>query len=226
MTHLHLRRASSLQTAFYTVSLWDYPNFEHLCHSDVKQISGRVANPVASPKPDVGIHFEVITKEGPIVIPLCFSNSLGEPHIHPGCLSHTHTNPHRHTQATMSPDLAKFTQLCFQELEFTLMLLQEKRGGKEKKKLEVCRWRGGKSSSPPRAVSIPYTEMTMLAINSAVSSSFVLCATYCYYYSQPTSAPSRALCHSTKRRASYPMRTWRSFRSVPKLVRKRDTPDS
>ncbi|KAK1899276.1 GTPase Era [Dissostichus eleginoides] len=38
----------------------DYPNFESSWRSDVKQISGRVANPVASPQPVIGIHFEVI----------------------------------------------------------------------------------------------------------------------------------------------------------------------
>lgn len=70
MTHLHLRRASSLQTASYTFNLLDYPNFERSCRSDVKQISGRVTNPVASPQPVVGIHFEVIIGEGLIVTPL------------------------------------------------------------------------------------------------------------------------------------------------------------
>lgn len=50
-----------------------------------------MANPVASPQPVVGIHFEVIIGEGLIVIPPCFSNSLGEPHIHPGCSARAHT---------------------------------------------------------------------------------------------------------------------------------------
>lgn len=225
MTHLHLRRASSLQTAFYTVSLWDYPNFEHLCHSDVKQISGRVANPVASPKPDVGIHFEVITQEGPIVIPLCFSNSLGEPHIHPGCLSHTHKPTQTHTGYNVTRSGQVYAAvLSGAGIHFDASA-REKRGERKEKAGSVQMKRRKEQQSPPRSFD-PYTEMTMLAINSAVSSSFVLCSTYCYYYSQPTSAPSRALCHSTERRASYPMRTWRSFRSVPKLVRKRDTPDS
>ncbi|KAF3860089.1 hypothetical protein F7725_000344 [Dissostichus mawsoni] len=40
--------------------LHHYPNFESSWRSDVKQISGRVANPVASPQPVIGIHFEVI----------------------------------------------------------------------------------------------------------------------------------------------------------------------
>ena len=66
VTHLHLRRVSSPQTASYTFSPFpfsffvDYPNFESSWRSDVKQISGRVANPVASPQPVIGIHFEVI----------------------------------------------------------------------------------------------------------------------------------------------------------------------
>ncbi len=140
VTHLHLRRASSLQTASYTFSLLDYPNFERLCRSDVKQISRIVANPVASPQPVVGIHFEVIIGEGLIVIPPCFSNSLSEPHIHPGCSTHTHTQRHTHTHTqTMSPNLAKFTQLWFQKLKFSGWPLQ---------KLEVCRkW---VSSGPPQ----------------------------------------------------------------------------
>ncbi len=101
VTHLHLRRASSLQTASYTFSRLDYPNFERSCRSDVKQISGRVANPVSSPQPVVGIHFEVIIG-GLIVIPPCFSNSLGEPHIHPGsqrerARAHRHTNTRTNT---------------------------------------------------------------------------------------------------------------------------------
>lgn len=91
MTHLHLRRASWLQTASCTFSLRDYPNFERWSRSDVSQIRRKVANPVASPQPVVGIHFEVIIGEGLIVIPPCFSNSLGEPHIHPDCSARTHT---------------------------------------------------------------------------------------------------------------------------------------
>lgn len=72
----------------------DYPNFERSCCSDVKQISGTVANPVASPQPVVGIHFEVIIGEGLIKKikkkPSCSSNSLGEPHIHQGWSTHKH----------------------------------------------------------------------------------------------------------------------------------------
>lgn len=148
MTHLHLRRASSLQTAFYTVSLWDYPNFEHLCHSDVKQISGRVANPVASPKPDVGIHFEVITQEGPIVIPLCFSNSLGEPHIHPGCLSHTqtHTDTHRLQCHQIWPSLRS---CAFRSWNSLWCFCKRKEGGKKRKSWKCADEEEERAAVPP-----------------------------------------------------------------------------
>lgn len=70
----------------------DYPNFERRSRSDVSQISGRVANPLASPQPVVSVHFEVITGEELILIPHCFSNSPGEPHILPAhAYARTHT---------------------------------------------------------------------------------------------------------------------------------------
>lgn len=113
MTHLHLRRASSPQPASCTFSLSDDPNFERLCRLDGEQVGGGAANPVGSPQPVVGIHFEGITGEELIVIPSCFLNSLREPHIHLGSSARAHTG------AAVSPNLAKFTQLSFQELAFS-----------------------------------------------------------------------------------------------------------
>lgn len=70
MTHLHLRRASSLQTASCTLrASVDDPNFERRSGSDVSQICGSVANPLVSPQSVVGIHFEVRTVEGLIINP-------------------------------------------------------------------------------------------------------------------------------------------------------------
>lgn len=44
-------------------------NFERRSGSDVSQICASVANPLVSPQPVVGIHFEARTVEGLIIIP-------------------------------------------------------------------------------------------------------------------------------------------------------------
>lgn len=70
MTHLHLQRASSLQTASCTFrASVDDPNFERWSCSDVSQMGTSVANPLVSPQPVVGIHFEVRAFEGLIINP-------------------------------------------------------------------------------------------------------------------------------------------------------------
>lgn len=47
-------------------ALRDYPNFQcyNAARSDVSQLGGRVAHPVASPQPVVGVHFEAISGRG------------------------------------------------------------------------------------------------------------------------------------------------------------------
>lgn len=121
MTHLHLRRVSSLQTASCTFCWLDDPNFERSCLSDVTQSSRTEANPVASPQPVVGIHFELVIREGLIKkkIPSCFLNFLSELQIHAGG-SRARARMHAHKYTTMSPGPAKFTQLLFQELKKSL----------------------------------------------------------------------------------------------------------
>ena len=131
MTHLHLRRASSLQTASYTFSLvrLSPKTLNARRRSDAKQTGGRVANPAASPQPVVGIHFEVIIGERLIVIPPLLAFQIPSvSRISIQAARHTHTHTHTLTRAhthrgerggTMSPDLAKFTQLWLQELGST-----------------------------------------------------------------------------------------------------------
>ena len=77
-----------------------------------------MTNPLASPQPVVGIHFEVIIGEGLMVTPLPPPLVLQITSVSRISIKgdqHTRTN----TQATMSPDLAKFTQLWLQEQKFT-----------------------------------------------------------------------------------------------------------
>lgn len=110
-----------------------------------------MANPVASPKPDVGIHFEVITQEGPIVIPLCFSNSLGEPHIHPGCLSHTHKPTQTHTGYNVTRSGQVYAAvLSGAGIHFDASA-REKRGERKEKAGSVQMKRRKEQQSPPRS---------------------------------------------------------------------------
>lgn len=123
MTHLHLRTASSLQTASRTV---DDPNFERRSGSDVSQMCASVADPLVSPQPVVGgIHFEDRTVEGPIINPpgvnlflVFFLFKFLQRAVYPtGTRSRRHARTHTQTRAPRQPNLAKFTRLRFQVRE-------------------------------------------------------------------------------------------------------------
>lgn len=136
MTHLHLRRASSLQTASCTLrASVDDPNFERGSSSDASQIGTSVANPLASPQPVVGIHFEVRTVEGLIINPPPVISQI------PPVNRISIRNALSHADGLQcQPDLAKFTQLRIQEL----MIEQRSRGRKRRKSAAVWVITGGK----------------------------------------------------------------------------------
>lgn len=99
----------------------------------------------------MGIHFEVITQEGPIVIPLCFSNSLGEPHIHPGCSSHTHKPTQTHTGYNVTRSGQVYAAvLSGAGIHFDASA-REKRGERKEKAGSVQMKRRKEQQSPPRS---------------------------------------------------------------------------
>lgn len=115
----------------------DDPNFERRSGSDVSQICASVANPLVSPQPVAGIHFEVRTVEGLIINPppldfsffFFFSNSSGEPHIQPEhAPAGTHAGKHTQIGHKRQPNLAKFTQPWFQVLRTAEGSTGRKRG--------------------------------------------------------------------------------------------------
>lgn len=133
MTHLHLRRASSLQTASYTFNLFRLSKLCARARSDVKQISGTVANPVASPQPVVGIHFEVIIGEGLIKPPLL---ALQIPSVSRISIRGVDQHIRTDTQATMSPDLTKFYAAVVVRAEIHWLASATKTGSMKRRKSE------------------------------------------------------------------------------------------